>query len=92
MKIKKIRITGVGGIDDLEINFDDRMNIISGPNGIGKTTILESIAHSFSGFESQLLKRRVNSERGSVTTSVDLGGGEIDERSFQVTEFSPRNN
>lgn len=92
MKIKNIRITGVGGIDDLEINFDDRMNIISGPNGIGKTTILESIAHSFSGFESQLLKRRVSSERGSVTTSVDLGGGEIDERSFQVTEFSPRNN
>jgi predicted ATP-binding protein involved in virulence len=92
MKIKQIRITGVGGIDDLVVSFDDRMNIISGPNGIGKTTILESIAHAFSGFESQLLKRRVSSEHGSVTTSVDLGDGKVEERNFKVAEFSPRNN
>ncbi|KOY01624.1 AAA family ATPase [Pseudomonas nunensis] len=92
MKVKRIKITGVGGIDDIVISFDDQMNIISGPNGIGKTTILESVAHAFSGYESQLLKRKVSSERGSVTTFVDLGDGEVEERNFQVAEFSPRKN
>lgn len=47
MKIKQIKITCVGGIDDLVLTFDDHMNIISGPNGIGKTTILESVAQAF---------------------------------------------
>ncbi|WP_122761200.1 AAA family ATPase [Pseudomonas viridiflava] len=90
MKIKQIQITGIGGIDDLILSFDGRMNIISGPNGIGKTTILESVAHAFSGYESNLLKRRVSSEHGFVKTSIDLGNGEVEERGYKIAEFSPR--
>ncbi|MEX5361471.1 AAA family ATPase [Pseudomonas guariconensis] len=90
MKIKQIQITNVGGIDDLVLDFEDRMNIISGPNGIGKTTILESVAHAFAGYESNLLKRRANSELGFVKTLVDQGNGEVRESSYQVAEFSPR--
>lgn len=90
MKIKQIQISSVGGIDDLLLIFDDHMNIISGPNGIGKTTILESVAHAFAGYESNLLKRMVGSERGSVTTYVDLGNGEIEKQTYQISQFSPR--
>ncbi|EAM6242836.1 recombinase RecF, partial [Salmonella enterica] len=42
MKIQKIDIKDVGGIKRAIINFDASMNIICGPNGIGKTTILDS--------------------------------------------------
>lgn len=90
MKIKQIKIICVGGIDNLSIDFDDQMNIISGPNGIGKTTILESVAHAFAGFESNLLRRMAGSEGGIVTTFVDLDNGKIEERSYKITEFSPR--
>lgn len=90
MKIKQIKIICVGGIGDLSLSFNDQMNIISGPNGIGKTTILESVAHAFAGFESHLLKRMAGSEGGMVTTFVDVGNGKIEERSYKITEFSPR--
>lgn len=92
MKIKQIKITNIGGIDDLALTFDDHMNIISGPNGIGKTTILESVAQAFAGYESNLLKRMVGSESGSVTTFVDLGNGKIEEKNYRISQFSPREN
>ncbi|WP_095191943.1 AAA family ATPase [Pseudomonas sp. Irchel 3E19] len=90
MKIKQIQITGIGGIDDLILTFDEQMNIISGPNGIGKTTILESVAHAFSGLESNLLKRRVSSECGMVKALMDQGHGKTEEKTYQIVEFSPR--
>ena len=48
MKIKSIEINNIGGIENIQIDFDDHMNFICGPNGIGKTTLLECVAHSFS--------------------------------------------
>ncbi|ELB3476995.1 AAA family ATPase, partial [Escherichia coli] len=57
MKIQKIDIKDIGGIKRAIINFDSSMNIICGPNGIGKTTILDSVAHSFISTNSYVLKR-----------------------------------
>ena len=48
MRIKKLNLEGVGGIQSIALTFHDNMNLLCGPNGIGKTTILESIAHIFS--------------------------------------------
>ena len=48
MKINNLHITNVGNISDLDLNFNPRMNVICGTNGIGKTTILNSIAACFS--------------------------------------------
>ena len=47
MKIKEINIGGIGCIHNLHLEFNDKMNIICGPNGIGKTTIIESVASMF---------------------------------------------
>ncbi|HBC7602450.1 TPA: AAA family ATPase, partial [Escherichia coli] len=55
MKIQKIDIKDIGGIKRAIINFDSSMNIICGPNGIGKTTILDSVAHSFISTNSYVL-------------------------------------
>ncbi len=72
MKINKIKIQGVGGINILDLAFNERMNLLCGPNGIGKTTILESIAHMFSNGDSNVLKRNVTSEISKITAEIKI--------------------
>ena len=43
MKIKKIKLINYRNYDNLELNFNDSLNIIIGNNAQGKTNILESI-------------------------------------------------
>lgn len=43
MKIKKIRLKNFRNYDDLELDFNDKLNIIIGDNAQGKTNLLESI-------------------------------------------------
>ena len=46
MKIEQLSITGLKGTDKSQFQFSDKV-VISGPNGSGKTTILESIGFLF---------------------------------------------
>jgi len=62
MKIKEIYIRNIGGIRDLHIKFNESMNILCGPNSIGKTTILESISTMFV-FGSPIEKRNALCEK-----------------------------
>lgn len=43
-KINKINITNFRLIEQIEINFDESLNVIIANNGIGKTTILDAIS------------------------------------------------
>lgn len=70
LHIKNLTITDIAGIHELSITFNRHMNIICGPNGIGKTTILECVAYSCARDGSNILKRRANSNSGSITTSI----------------------
>ncbi|WP_335924432.1 AAA family ATPase [Shewanella indica] len=88
MKIKTIDIRGIGGIESLRLDFDDNMNFICGPNGIGKTTILECIAHSFSWNSTNILKRHVGSEQGGFTASIENDGTMLESR-VDIVDFSP---
>ena len=65
MKIEKLVINAIGGIDHLELPFNPGMNLICGPNGVGKTTILECISHSFGTNRSKTLKRNSTYDSGS---------------------------
>lgn len=56
MKINNLMIDGVGGIRNLELSFNDGFNVICGANGVGKTTILNTVADAFSD-SGELLKR-----------------------------------
>jgi len=88
MKVKSIEIKGIGGIESLDINFNERMNFICGPNGIGKTTLLECVAHSFSFNRSNILKRNVSSENGSFKSIIEIDG--VDTRSnISIADFEP---
>lgn len=58
LKLKSLEIKDIGGISYLNIeNIHSQMNIICGPNGIGKTTILDCIGHTFTNNHSAIIKK-----------------------------------
>jgi len=47
MKLTELVINGVGGIKSLHVTFGPDMNIICGPNGVGKSTLLHAASFPF---------------------------------------------
>lgn len=88
MKIESLKISGVGGIKEMEMNFHDGFNVICGANGVGKTTILDIIADAFSASKS-ILKRNANYEKGSYQVSFQDISGSSKHKNFEVKEFDP---
>lgn len=88
MKIKTLEINNIGGIENIQIDFDKNMNFICGPNGIGKTTLLECIAHSFSLSSIKILKRNVSARTGSFRSVIDIEGKDI-ESNIVIEDFDP---
>lgn len=88
MKINSIHIEGVGGVTDLTIPFHKQMNILCGPNGIGKTTVLECVAHCFTHGQTNILKRHVSKERSRV---VGLLSDESEDMTvdMQFSQYEP---
>ncbi|WP_371915025.1 AAA family ATPase [Pseudomonas sp. 24 R 17] len=87
VRIKSITITNIGGVSNLEVTFDKSMNIICGPNGVGKTTILECVAHSFAAYGHSILKRSANSTSGKFVTKIALGDTSEFDVSVNISEF-----
>lgn len=90
MKIKSIDIKGVGCIRDLHLEFNDRMNILCGPNSIGKTTIIESVATMFI-YGEPTVTRHVAFESGSLSAHIEKDGT-IFSKSIQIKHFNPNEN
>lgn len=87
MKIKSLDIEGIGCIRSLHLDFNDKMNILCGPNSIGKTTIIESVASMFM-FGSPGVKRNVACERGSLSAKID-NEGTLQESTIELRKFNP---
>lgn len=47
MKIRKLDVKDIAGIRDLHLEFGDKLNVLCGENGVGKTTILNLIEQAF---------------------------------------------
>ncbi|OTP88217.1 hypothetical protein B6D16_12000 [Gilliamella apicola] len=91
MKIESLKIENVGGISSLTLDkFHPNLNIICGENGIGKTNILDSIAHCFSTFSNNIIRKKEGSKKGKVCISID--DVQHDEHTFNITSFKPRCN
>ena len=88
MKIRDLNINGIGGISSISINFDQQMNIICGPNGIGKTTILECIAHLFAQSRTNVLKKNVNFQTGTINASL-IESDQVLNKRLTIDHFIP---
>ncbi|MCM5985888.1 AAA family ATPase [Klebsiella pneumoniae] len=78
MKVTNIEINNIGGIKNLKISFSEAMNIICGPNGIGKSTILDAIAFMFTRHGSNIKKNVMSEEVGSVKIAILFDDSVID--------------
>lgn len=87
MKIKEIEIKNIGCIHHLHLEFNENMNILCGPNGIGKTTIIESVASMFINGQPSI-KRNVASDIGSLYAKVEVDG-QMKEKTVEVKKFNP---
>lgn len=72
MKIKSLVIDGIGGIQHLDLSFIDGVNVICGANGIGKTTILDVIAHAFGSHQDSKLKRNALYKEGKYNIGIEV--------------------
>lgn len=48
MKLRSLGLTNFRGFERLDLDFDDRLTVIAGVNGVGKSTILQAIAIAYS--------------------------------------------
>lgn len=87
MRIKKLQISGIGPIGELNLNFNSGFNIICGKNGVGKTTILDCIGQSFT-VNNTSLKRNVQYPKGSWSVEIDNDGLQVS-RSFSIDQVNP---
>lgn len=67
MHIKSVRVSEFGTIDDLEVDLTDGLNVISGPNETGKSTLMKAVWFA--------LTRRCTSQAREIREIVPNGGG-----------------
>jgi energy-coupling factor transporter ATP-binding protein EcfA2 len=65
MHLKSLTVKNFRSIEDIHVEFDKRVNVIVGPNAVGKTTILEAIR-----LAKALLAPRTQSESQQVLFSL----------------------
>ncbi len=70
--IKKLVLNNYRVYDHKEIEFDPKLNVIKGANGIGKTTIVEAIAFALFGSSMQRGKAGSWIKHGEENGSVEL--------------------
>lgn len=87
MKIKEIELKNIGCIRHLHLDFNENMNILCGPNGVGKTTIIESVASMFI-YGHPTVKRNVAGDIGSLHAKIKVDG-HIKDKTIEIKKFNP---
>ncbi len=88
MKVNSLKISGIGGIRELGLTFNPGFNAICGPNGIGKTTILNIIVNAFSS-QTDKLKRNASYPEGNYVIQYTDVNGDVVDKTFKILEFEP---
>lgn len=75
LRVDQIQVFGLFGRydHDVPLRKDDRVTIIHGPNGVGKTVLLRLVASAFSGNYSELLKIPFDRFEVTLSDGVILG-------------------
>ncbi|WP_272575891.1 AAA family ATPase [Providencia sp. PROV273] len=88
--LEQLKIQDISCVKNLSINFNRRLNFICGSNGIGKTSILESIAGFFYGhYTNDNIKKRFSSEAGYCSATFDFSDTK-EIFAYKVDSFHPK--
>jgi hypothetical protein len=70
-KLRRVTLENIGPFDHAELNLTERWNILLGPNGVGKSTILRAIATGICGTDaSPFADRLIKAGRESATITL----------------------
>ncbi|WFF41999.1 DUF2813 domain-containing protein [Salinicola endophyticus] len=80
MRLESLGLTNFRGFDRLEIDFDERMTVIAGVNGVGKSSVLQAIAIAYSQSLPEFTVSREKSlpllgtdiQQGSSTCTIEM--------------------
>ncbi|QNB45481.1 AAA family ATPase [Thermanaerosceptrum fracticalcis] len=77
MIITKLRIKNFGKVNDLKVEFGEKLNVVYGANEAGKTTILAFIKAMLYGMTSRKRDIRENDRLRFQPWNGDFGEGEL---------------
>ena len=77
MHLQRLRISNFRSIEEVDIEFDKLVNVIIGPNAVGKTTILEAIR-----LAKAVLAPRTPSEANQTLMSLGITSPHMPQRMF----------
>lgn len=90
MKLQSINIENIGCIQSLSFeDLDPNMNVITGSNGVGKTTLLKSVCSILTSASKVNLKRNTLSDGGIISGTLN-DGGNIHECTQKLQAFTPK--
>lgn len=93
LKIKSIELQNVGGVQYLHLeNIHRKMNIICGENGVGKTTLLDTIGHLFTSSHSTVIKKNVKSETAFIKSEILDESENLQLIGFSIDKHKPNEN
>ncbi len=87
MQILSIRLKNIKSHADTELTFSPGINVLSGPNGIGKSTIFEAIGYAMFGVDAQSFVGNVErfisigAKRGEIAVEFQL----VEEERYRVS-------
>lgn len=82
MQILSVHLKNIKSHRDTELNFSPGINVLSGPNGVGKSTIFEAIGYALFGVDAQSFVGNVErfitigAKRGEIAIVFQLADGE----------------
>lgn len=88
--VKRLRITGLHGRQDVDFEFHDPISIFMGPNGVGKSTILNIFVHLLSRQWQRLGKQPFRSATVEFVSGDEVTVQHADCLDFNSSEVSSR--
>lgn len=89
LRFKELQLVEVGPFTELKLTFNPRLNLLCGPNGSGKTTILESLASFFIVSHSRSVKKKAGAQSGSLQLTYAANDDDEKRCSLTLTAFTP---
>lgn len=89
MKLRQLKITNIGCIKELCLeNLDENMNVFTGSNGVGKTTILKAICSILTTSQSANVTRNSRCDKGEIS-GILVDGDTSEVKTQVISAFVP---